>query len=146
MMRSLHAAKTALININHFEEREEIVLEYRGRFLEEKFGGKMMSGIEGRIARFPWKRFCQSQPLTIVHLCATAFLHSTSMQLSVIALAALAGVACGQAVNVDIDWATTLKQLATRPSLQVVVNPLLTRASPVHDAIFDSECQWKISV
>lgn len=42
------------------------------------------------------------------------------------------------AVTVDIDWGNVTRALATSPALQVVVNPLITRGSPVHDAVYGS--------
>jgi hypothetical protein len=35
-----------------------------------------------------------------------------------------------------IDWSKTLRTMNTTPSLQVVVNPLLRRSSPIHDRVF----------
>ncbi len=56
-------------------------------------------------------------------------------------VALAAAVAAAQPTNnVTVDWATVVRQLATKPTLQVVVNPLITRESPVHDAIFESAC------
>lgn len=39
---------------------------------------------------------------------------------------------------VQPDWATTTRTQKTETTLQVVVNALLQRSSPVHDAIFAS--------
>ena len=36
-----------------------------------------------------------------------------------------------------IDWNKILRQTTTTPTLQVVVNPLLRRGSPIHDRAFD---------
>jgi hypothetical protein len=56
---------------------------------------------------------------------------------AVAALAILAAAACGvDAQVVTVDWATTLRALQTRPTLQVVVNPLLDRSWPTSARAF----------
>lgn len=39
-------------------------------------------------------------------------------------------------VKITVDWSHSTQVLRTTPTLQVVVNPLLRRESPIHDAIF----------
>lgn len=54
------------------------------------------------------------------------------------AAAATAAVAAqgGGGATVTVDWAAVSRTLVTTPALQVVVNPLLMRDSPVHDQLF----------
>ncbi|MDI1334927.1 MAG: hypothetical protein PSU94_01985 [Lacunisphaera sp.] len=60
-------------------------------------------------------------------------------QLALLCLALTAPALWGQPVKppvVTIDWGHVLRESRTSPSLQVVVNPLLLRDSPIHDAAF----------
>ena len=57
------------------------------------------------------------------------------------AVAALGGVMAAQqpaddAVRITVNWSAGRNALKTIPTLQVVVNPLLRRGSPIHDAAF----------
>lgn len=45
---------------------------------------------------------------------------------------------------VDVDWSTPLTQSNTTPTLQVVVNPMIMRGSPIHDAGARDHC-WQAS-
>ena len=42
-------------------------------------------------------------------------------------------VYCQTVVQLNVDWATNTYELKTETTLQVVVNALLTRQSPIHD-------------
>ena len=42
------------------------------------------------------------------------------------------------AASVMVNWSNVTSVLKTVPTLQMVVHPLLTRASPIHDAAFDA--------
>ena len=39
---------------------------------------------------------------------------------------------------VNVDWSTTLHPLKTVAGFQTVVNPLTSRESPIHDAVYAS--------
>lgn len=39
-------------------------------------------------------------------------------------------------LNVSVSWTNATRTMHTTPTLQVVVNPLLRRGSPIHDAVF----------
>jgi hypothetical protein len=60
-----------------------------------------------------------------------------------VVLGMAAGVACAQEgtrdkpIHIEVNWAKT-KPLRTTPTLQMVVNPMLRRGSPIHDATFAS--------
>jgi hypothetical protein len=41
-------------------------------------------------------------------------------------------------VKISVNWSASRKTLQTTPTLQVVVNPLLRRGSPIHDATFQN--------
>lgn len=53
------------------------------------------------------------------------------------AFAAVTALSCAQEkpVAIHVDWSST-EPLRTVPTLQVVINPLLRRGSPIHDAAF----------
>jgi hypothetical protein len=52
-------------------------------------------------------------------------------------MAATTALAQQKPIVITVDWAKT-EPLRTMPTLQVVVNPLLRRGSPIHDAAFDA--------
>ena len=54
------------------------------------------------------------------------------------AMAVSSSAAAADDATVAVDWSTTLRLSKTQTALQVVVNPLIARDSPVHDAIFAS--------
>lgn len=41
-------------------------------------------------------------------------------------------------LHISVDWAHSTRTMHTTPTLQVVVNPMLRRGSPIHDAAFAS--------
>lgn len=49
---------------------------------------------------------------------------------------ALAGACAAQQIN--IDWRTNVRVLTTAPAFQTVVNPLITRQSPIHEQVYAS--------
>ena len=54
-----------------------------------------------------------------------------------VALSGAAGLAqSSEPLPVSVNWNETLLALKTTPTLQVVVNPMLRRGSPVHDGAF----------
>lgn len=48
----------------------------------------------------------------------------------------LRGAATPGPVEISLDWNNVVMESKTTPSLQVVVNPLLAKGSPIHDAAF----------
>lgn len=54
------------------------------------------------------------------------------------AATALAAAATATTTLVSVDWASTLRPLRTVVAHQTVVNPLTTRESPIHDAVYAS--------
>ncbi len=63
------------------------------------------------------------------------------MALRLAALAATAVAFCQAQTpdtSISIDWSNTIATSKTNTALQVVVNPLIARDSPVHDQIFAS--------
>jgi hypothetical protein len=55
-----------------------------------------------------------------------------------VCLSAVAAVAASQPINIAVDWTSVIRTSRTTTTLQTVVNPLITRGSPVHDQIFAS--------
>ena len=53
-------------------------------------------------------------------------------------LQVLVSVAWSQTAQVSVDWTTVVATSKTTTTLQVVVNALLTRQSPIHDGTFKS--------
>ena len=54
------------------------------------------------------------------------------------ALAAAQGAALWAQQTVSVDWSRTLRVSRSTPTLQVVVNPMLERGSPIHDGAFSA--------
>jgi nicotinamide mononucleotide adenylyltransferase len=52
------------------------------------------------------------------------------------AIAAVVSVSRSQ--EVIVSWNNVVRQLQTEASLQVVVNPLIVRGSPIHDQVYAS--------
>jgi hypothetical protein len=44
---------------------------------------------------------------------------------------------CFAAIEINIVWNEIIGKSVTTPTLQVVVNPLLRRTSPIHDRVFE---------
>jgi hypothetical protein len=63
----------------------------------------------------------------VAAVCATAAVAQTAT--------VPAAVAQTATVPVSIDWTAEVRPLTTEVGFQTVVNPLITRDSPIHDAV-----------
>lgn len=61
-----------------------------------------------------------------------------ALRVAAAAAALTAAGAQGTPTTVTVNWAQVVRPLKTSPGFQTVVNPLTTRESPVHDAVYGS--------
>ena len=72
--------------------------------------------------------------IKFIGLVRTPFVHC-----SLVCFFALSAVAqTSKPAAVQVDWKQTISALKTSSTLQVVVNPMLRRGSPIHNAAFQS--------